>query len=189
MKTPGVEHAYAPFGEISKSVFQIDQLHHSMPARDERKRHCVDRKVTASKVLLQGSRFHLRQHARSGVVLAAHSGDVDLDVSNAKRDRSKPLDVSQFYDILDELAGIKKSDLDSPDESDLDDVEPVPLSEGMIDRAVEQLHRLRAAEHQQAQRKSWWRRRAAMFPIGISVFLLAAVPVYYFVWSRWVLVV
>ena len=95
-----------------------------------------------------------------------------------------PRDAEHFYDILDELAGIKKSELESPTESDLDDVSPVALSEGMIDRTVEQHHRLRTAKQQRAQRKQWWRRRAAILPIGICVFLMAAYPAYYFVWSR-----
>ena len=60
-------------------------------------------------------------------------------------DEQTPRYAEDFFNILDELAGIPK---DASKPSD-DDVQPVPLSEGTIERAIEQIHRIEAAKREQ----------------------------------------
>jgi hypothetical protein len=90
-------------------------------------------------------------------------------------------DASQLSDILDALAGITPEMRDDCRDEDLDAAAPLPPD--FVDRALVQLRRSPRAPAPRS-RWSWCRRPAAILPIAIGALLLAAGPVYYFVWSR-----
>ena len=105
---------------------------------------------------------------------------------------------TRFVEVLDDLTGIRDGrDPDPPQQ-----VQPVPLSPGMIDRTLSELRalcnatapgtqphpqprpQLRPQPRRQprSQRRPWWQRRAAVIPIATFLFLGAATPIF-LVWS------
>jgi hypothetical protein len=93
-------------------------------------------------------------------------------------------DPERLFEILDDLAGVPE-DRERPDP---ETTEPVALTEGLAERGLEDLRRLRAAASgsgcaARATRASrrWWRRPAALWPMGIVFLFSASIP--FLTWS------